>query len=92
MVDTVSAFRSVSTKAGETHRRTSPASAPRTHLHGVHLGFLRVRGRAPDALQWELGGFRACFPRVNTPMPENAPLAGPDALKGKAAIWRSAEE
>jgi HNH endonuclease len=26
------------------------------HLHGVHAGFVRVRGRAPDALQWEMGG------------------------------------
>jgi len=25
------------------------------HLHGVHLGYVRVRGRAPNALVWELG-------------------------------------
>jgi len=25
------------------------------HLHGVHRGFIRVRGRAPDRLVWELG-------------------------------------
>jgi hypothetical protein len=25
------------------------------HLHGVHKGYVRVRGRAPDALCWELG-------------------------------------
>ncbi len=25
------------------------------HLHGVHLGWIRVRGEAPDRLQWELG-------------------------------------
>jgi hypothetical protein len=25
------------------------------HLHGVHGGVLRVRGRAPEALEWELG-------------------------------------
>jgi hypothetical protein len=25
------------------------------HLHGVHAGHLRVRGRAPDGLVWELG-------------------------------------
>ncbi len=25
------------------------------HLHGVHAGYLRVRGRAPDRLVWELG-------------------------------------
>jgi hypothetical protein len=25
------------------------------HLHGVHRGFVRVRGRAPDQLVWELG-------------------------------------
>ncbi len=25
------------------------------HLHGVHRGYVRVRGRAPDRLRWELG-------------------------------------
>jgi hypothetical protein len=25
------------------------------HLHCVHLGWIRVRGRAPDGLTWELG-------------------------------------
>jgi hypothetical protein len=25
------------------------------HLHGVHAGYVRVRGIAPDALTWELG-------------------------------------
>jgi hypothetical protein len=25
------------------------------HLHGVHAGLVRVSGRAPDALRWELG-------------------------------------
>jgi len=25
------------------------------HLRGVHMGYLRVRGRAPDRLRWELG-------------------------------------
>jgi hypothetical protein len=25
------------------------------HLHGVHAGYVRVSGRAPDALRWELG-------------------------------------
>ena len=25
------------------------------HLHGVHAGYVRVSGRAPDALVWELG-------------------------------------
>jgi hypothetical protein len=25
------------------------------HLHGVHRGWVRVSGRAPDALRWELG-------------------------------------
>ena len=25
------------------------------HLHGVHAGYIRVRGRAPDGLTWELG-------------------------------------
>jgi hypothetical protein len=25
------------------------------HLHGVHAGYVRVRGTAPDGLRWELG-------------------------------------
>jgi hypothetical protein len=25
------------------------------HLHGIHKGYVRVRGKAPDALVWELG-------------------------------------
>jgi 5-methylcytosine-specific restriction endonuclease McrA len=25
------------------------------HLHGVHDGYVRVRGAAPDGLEWELG-------------------------------------
>jgi HNH endonuclease len=25
------------------------------HLHGVHKGYIRVRGTAPDQLEWELG-------------------------------------
>jgi HNH endonuclease len=25
------------------------------HLHGVHMGFIRVSGKAPDELHWELG-------------------------------------
>ncbi len=28
---------------------------PGHHLHGVHAGYIRVSGRAPDALRWELG-------------------------------------
>ncbi len=25
------------------------------HLHGVHMGWIRVRGEAPDRLRWQLG-------------------------------------
>jgi hypothetical protein len=52
------------------------------HLHGIHYGYVRVTGRAPDALRWELGvrpGRRPLvvvepdppkgFPRVIGPMP-----------------------
>lgn len=28
---------------------------PPHHLHGIHRGWVRVRGRAPDSLVWELG-------------------------------------
>ena len=30
------------------------------HLHGLHLGFVRVRVRAPDDLVWELGERADC--------------------------------
>jgi hypothetical protein len=26
------------------------------HLRGIHGGYIRVRGRAPDRLVWEVGG------------------------------------
>ncbi|WP_242393018.1 HNH endonuclease signature motif containing protein [Anaeromyxobacter oryzisoli] len=29
------------------------------HLHAIHRGWIRVRGRAPDGLRWELGVRRA---------------------------------
>ncbi len=38
---------------GEPSNRTSLCLAH--HLHGVHKGYVRVHGRAPDALEWELG-------------------------------------
>jgi hypothetical protein len=25
------------------------------HLHGVHYGYIKVTGQAPDRLRWELG-------------------------------------
>ncbi len=37
------------------------------HLHGVHRGFIRVKGEAPDALAWsfpELGGGGAVATRA----------------------------
>jgi len=37
-----------------TIRRTWPRSAAH-HPHGVHRGWIRVSGRAPDHLVWELG-------------------------------------
>jgi 5-methylcytosine-specific restriction endonuclease McrA len=37
----------------EEWNRTS--TCPPHHLHGIHLGYVRVRGRAPDRLVWELG-------------------------------------
>ncbi len=41
------------------------------HLHGVHRGFVRVRGLAPDGLAWELGER------------EPAPTAGPRRLPAR---------
>ncbi|TMB11038.1 MAG: HNH endonuclease [Deltaproteobacteria bacterium] len=40
------------------------------HLHGVHKGWIRVRGVAPHALEWELGEIRstaAAEPRGRRP-------------------------
>jgi hypothetical protein len=34
------------------------ALCPRHHLRGVHGGYLRVRGAAPEGLVWEVGGRR----------------------------------
>ena len=34
--------------------RGDPSGAAH-HLHGVHAGYLRVRGSAPGGLRWELG-------------------------------------
>jgi 5-methylcytosine-specific restriction endonuclease McrA len=31
------------------------AICPPHHLHGIHRGYIRVRGRAPDHLEWQLG-------------------------------------
>ncbi len=40
------------------------------HLHGVHAGHVRVRGRAPDALTWQLGlGFDGAPLQVFEPSP-----------------------
>jgi 5-methylcytosine-specific restriction endonuclease McrA len=33
------------------------------HLHGVHAGYIRVRGEAPDGLVWELGVANEATPR-----------------------------
>ncbi len=32
------------------------------HLHGVHMGWIRVRGRAPDELRWQLGAGAGVVP------------------------------
>jgi hypothetical protein len=37
----------------EEWNRTNPC--PPHHLRGIHMGYVRVRGRAPDQLIWELG-------------------------------------
>lgn len=31
------------------------STCPAHHLHGIHKGYIRVRGVAPDGLTWELG-------------------------------------
>lgn len=39
------------------------------HLRGIHGGYIRVRGRAPDELVWELGGavWKACGRATSAP-------------------------
>jgi len=36
------------------------------HLHGIHRGWVRVSGRAPDGLRWELGEVREDGARTQT--------------------------
>jgi hypothetical protein len=45
-------FRSAG--GSDAHANQTGACKPH-HLHGIHRGYVRVRGRAPDALVWELG-------------------------------------
>jgi hypothetical protein len=55
------------------------------HLHGVHAGYVRVRGQAPDALLWELGVSRGREPlatyftgkEVTPRVSRHPPPAGP---------------
>ncbi|MGA9523471.1 MAG: HNH endonuclease signature motif containing protein, partial [Myxococcaceae bacterium] len=42
------------------------------HLHGLHAGYIRVEGHAPDGLTWELG-LRPGFPPLMVFAPEEAP-------------------
>ena len=42
------------------------------HLHGVHAGYIRARGQAPDGLSWELGLRPEGDPLVNV-------FSGPEA-------------
>lgn len=39
---------------GHEDENQAPTCLPH-HLHGIHKGYVRVRGRAPDELVWELG-------------------------------------
>jgi len=36
-------------------RESACCSEQDHHLHGVHRGWVKVSGKAPDALVWELG-------------------------------------
>jgi hypothetical protein len=43
------------------------------HLHGVHLGWVRVHGKAPEGLTWQLG-VRAGVPLETFPAWTHAPV------------------
>ncbi|WP_242392845.1 HNH endonuclease signature motif containing protein [Anaeromyxobacter oryzisoli] len=45
-------FRS---QGGDDSEENQIALCAAHHLHAIHRGWIRVRGRAPDALRWELG-------------------------------------
>ena len=51
------------------------------HLHGVHLGYIRVRGKAPHGLRWQLGVRLGAAPLVEVvtapPAGHGSRLAGP---------------
>jgi hypothetical protein len=53
------------------------------HLQGVHRGHIRVRGRAPDGLYWELGVRPGALPLlVYGPRASVAPRFSPEGLPG----------
>jgi len=43
------------------------------HLHGVHLGYIRVRGKAPHGLRWQLGVRLGAAPLVEIVTAGSAP-------------------
>ena len=71
------------------------------HLHGVHLGYIRVSGRAPHGLRWQLGVRLGAAPLVEVvtapPVSRDEPqardcgcAAGAAALATRAGPTRSA--
>jgi hypothetical protein len=48
-------FRS---EGGDDSRGNRTTVCAAHHLHAIHAGIIRVTGRAPDALVWEMGGVR----------------------------------
>jgi hypothetical protein len=44
-----------SSHGGDDSDENEVGTCPAHHLHAIHRGWIRVRGRAPDALRWELG-------------------------------------
>ena len=51
------------------------------HLHGIHLGYLRVRGKAPDGLYWELGLRRDQLSLLAFPPRATRAAPAPDGLR-----------
>ena len=57
------------------------------HLHGVHKGWIRVRGLAPHALEWELGERRKDqFTPAGCYRSSNAPSAMPSGTTSVATV------
>ncbi len=55
------------------------------HLHGIHAGYIRVSGRAPDQLRWEVAAGQGASQGAGqgAPRPPASPPGSPSARSGR---------